>query len=528
MTTECFNLVDEPWLPVTLGDGFPDRDLRGPAPRVSLHEVFHYGDRIIDLHCYPHERIALMRLLICIAQRALDGPETEEEWRGCCPRIGPEAVKYLNENKRCFNLLGDGPRFLQMRGNSQGKRFSMQKLRFVDKDASTLFDAHVGPSCELSPAEAAVSLVAFQSFAAGGRVEGSSASLAGGLCREGSALHAFICGTSLLETVWFNTVPKEQLAKKEGMTVGNPSWHQERNPAKSFLYRLAPIARYLWLEDDLAYCEGTGGQDFSTFERNSIRELTTAVKLNPQGRNRREQLVSGTSGKGLPKAAWRELHSVAILRSAQQRGGPAALEHIQTLREKSNSLRLWCGALVGGGKNRAAAVGDIVEGAFLLPVGFVESVNTVNDLRSSCGPNLTYREGVEFSDHWQDQLKEAVKMYHKRLADTERASIAANQAASRYWTALEQLAEPILLWDVAMRSDKYWSSDSNWMAKSPWGKEVKKAAHDAYDFACPHATPRQIRAYAAGLSRLVKQSTGQARRAEEDDEDSDVELGDDS
>jgi CRISPR system Cascade subunit CasA len=91
--TECFNLVDEPWLPVTLVPGFPDTAARGAAPRVSLREAFEFGDQIVDLRCYAHERIALMRLLICIAQRALNGPETEEDWQTCRARLANDAVK---------------------------------------------------------------------------------------------------------------------------------------------------------------------------------------------------------------------------------------------------------------------------------------------------------------------------------------------------------------------------------------------------------------------------------------------------
>ena len=79
-----------------------------------------------------------------------------------------------------------------------------------------------------------------------------------------------------------------------------------------------------------------------------------------------------------------------------------------------------------------------------------------------------------------------------------------NHAAMRFWTTLEQHAEQVLLRDVALNSSKYRPAERNWMALSPWGREVWKAAHDAYDFACPHGTPRQLRAYAAGLTELYK------------------------
>ena len=81
-----FNLASHRWVPVDLANGFPDRERRvredNGLPRVSLIEAFEHGGNIGDLRCYPHERIALTRLLICIAQRAMNGPEAESDWYG--------------------------------------------------------------------------------------------------------------------------------------------------------------------------------------------------------------------------------------------------------------------------------------------------------------------------------------------------------------------------------------------------------------------------------------------------------------
>lgn len=64
------NLVKDPWIPVVMQDGTPEL--------VSLRDVFAKGEEIADLAANPCQRIALMRLLICIAQAALDGPKDEE------------------------------------------------------------------------------------------------------------------------------------------------------------------------------------------------------------------------------------------------------------------------------------------------------------------------------------------------------------------------------------------------------------------------------------------------------------------
>ena len=83
------NLTTDSWIPIVWKIG--------QAGRVSLCEAFERGEEIRDLAVRPHERIALMRLLICIAQAVLDGPADEDDWKACYSRIVPSALDYLRE-----------------------------------------------------------------------------------------------------------------------------------------------------------------------------------------------------------------------------------------------------------------------------------------------------------------------------------------------------------------------------------------------------------------------------------------------
>ena len=100
------NLTTDAWIPIVWNDGQPGT--------VSLCEAFERGEEIRDLAVRPHERIALMRLLICIAQAALDGPADHDDWKACRPRIAPSALDYLNRWRHAFELFGNGQRFLQV------------------------------------------------------------------------------------------------------------------------------------------------------------------------------------------------------------------------------------------------------------------------------------------------------------------------------------------------------------------------------------------------------------------------------
>ena len=102
------NLTTEPWIPIVWANGHPGT--------VSLCDAFARGEDIRDLAVRPHERIALMRLLICIAQAALDGPTDHDDWKVCRAKITPAARDYLKRWQKAFELFGDGQRFLQVEG----------------------------------------------------------------------------------------------------------------------------------------------------------------------------------------------------------------------------------------------------------------------------------------------------------------------------------------------------------------------------------------------------------------------------
>ena len=96
------NLGFNPWIPVMYWDG--------THREVSLSEAFAQGREIADLAARPHERIALMRLLVCVAQAALDGPEDEYGWADAAKDAPSRVAVYLEKWRPRFELFGEGPR----------------------------------------------------------------------------------------------------------------------------------------------------------------------------------------------------------------------------------------------------------------------------------------------------------------------------------------------------------------------------------------------------------------------------------
>src|SRR5207244_12440313 len=83
------------WMDLTAYPCIPIAWAKGQPGTVSLCDAFAHGGEIRDLALRPHERIAVMRLLICIAQAALDGPPDHEDWKGCRSTIASDARAYL-------------------------------------------------------------------------------------------------------------------------------------------------------------------------------------------------------------------------------------------------------------------------------------------------------------------------------------------------------------------------------------------------------------------------------------------------
>ena len=160
-----------------------------------------------------------MRLLICIAQAALDGPVDYEAWKTCGPSIAPASLDYLTRWCNAFELFGDAQRFSQVpklkkAGNGanaeESNESSKLDLALATGNTATLFDNAGGSTRAFTPSELALMLTTFQCFSPGGRIgvaqwdgkdtpgKGSSEHAP---CVAGSMLHALLRGDNLLATV---------------------------------------------------------------------------------------------------------------------------------------------------------------------------------------------------------------------------------------------------------------------------------------------------------------------------------------
>ncbi|GAB4179519.1 MAG: type I-E CRISPR-associated protein Cse1/CasA [Terrimicrobiaceae bacterium] len=473
-----FNLVEEPWIPV--------RTLDGTHRMVSLEALFQAPATLADLDCAPHERISLMRLLVCITQAELGAPASSDGWEDFGHDLETRVPAYLRRPDIFphFNLFGDGPRFLQVRIPENNEPVDASKLipHLATGNNSTLLDHEGGTGSRyLTPAQLALALLSFQCFYPlyGAGYKGR------GPCVDGNMLHTLILGLNLRETIFSNCLSRDWIDSffpPHGM--GHPIWELPDDPKqaeglaiRSYLGRLVPRHRDLCLKPDSSgFWLRQKSWEYPRFEE--FREPSaTVVVITKNDVNKRKLLPAR-----LDKAVWRDLHVMTMLRqsSAEEARAPLVLQ-VHHARLGQNA-QLWTGALVTDLK---AKILDTIESTFTVPLQLFQREG-----------QALYHRGVDHAEIVSQKLYGAVKQYGQSLKQEDSAAL--GTAQRHYWHALEQKVEVLLdlVRQPASMTENFGESSD------PWTVAVHQAVLTAYRRACPCQEPRQRKAYATGLKIL--------------------------
>jgi CRISPR system Cascade subunit CasA len=465
------NLTIDPWIPALRADG--RRDL------FSLQDLFEHAHEVRDLAVKPHERIALMRLLLCITQAALDGP-AEDAWEQCQPLIQPRVRAYLEKWRSAFELLGDGERFLQVKPGvvasptpvMEGEGITRLNLSMASGESNaTLFDNAASDQREFTSPESALNLLTYQCYSPllGRGYKGRSP------CADNSMLHTYIIGPSLLDTLRLNLLTLSTIAENYSQGFGRPIW--EAAPSKkpseevqrmlthSYLGRLVPLARSVWL-DSPTRMSLANGLVYDGFLDSGYREATATVVA---AKTKLWILKARTD-----RAIWRELPAVCVkIRQADGVSGPLAFRNPLP----DSDVVIWSGALISD----QAKIKDAIEAVYSLPAGMF------NDLGRAA-----YERGVKHADEADQALWKAVSAYAERLKIDKPAY---DRARQHFWTHVEQHLSSLL--ELSRNRDLVTD-----LPNCAWGNAVRDAAAYAFEQSCPRQTPRQIEAYVLGLRKL--------------------------
>jgi CRISPR system Cascade subunit CasA len=545
------NVAFDPWIPVV--------NTVGRRELASLCSVLTEGEKFVDLAVRPHERVALMRLFLCVAHAALKGPKDYNEWGEVPKKLPVVAQVYLDIWKDWFELFHKTKPWLQVaelkgvekeEGDS-GKTspVSLLNSELATGNNSTLFDHSGQMICRLiEPERIALSLLTFQNFSSGGgspvaqwgTTKTSQVGNPDAPCLSQSMAHCLFRGKSLTETIYLNLPTFETIGKvykvfstdkKKGdsysdVAIGKPVWevypkspekesNEAINATRTYLGRMVPISRWIRLlpGSDQMYC--CNGFKYDTFKDGFASEPTATVRLatkkEKNGTETKERRVVKVDPT---KALWRELSSLLIKRSADGLGGPLAMENAP----RDTAFDFHVCAIT-----RDQASMDIaVESVFHITPAFqshfsvyqTEVIGTGTVIGAE-GYSRKLRWAIEdyrstIDNDWKPRVKrtqaKAQNALKNRLAQT---------AFLSYWTTVEKKL-PLLLAHIEAIG-----TDAAIPTREAWRKMLFAAASEAYRIACGQETPRQIRAFVKGLQKLTaKQDKSESDTNETKEENS--------
>jgi len=509
------NLATEPWIPVL--------ETNGAGQLVSLERAFEGGAKIRDLAVRPHERIALMRLLLCVAHAGLNGPKDHKDWISCQPRVAPAALGHLRAHRQRFELLGKGPRFGQFkglvpRGESDSTPELVTKLSFAlaTGNNATVFD-NGGAGVDVRafrPDQLAVWVVTFQCFTPPG-----GAGYTGKCpCGDDNMLHTILQGSTLDETVWLNLLDKESVTQVLGKdSWGQPIWTFPKNwqrtgkwrrqATDTYLGRLMPATKGIWLyEDGRRMTIERKGLTFPSFRKHGFREPSATTFTDGSKR----WLLRGSSAVSV----WRDLPAIIAKQRSDTEGraGCLALQRFG----QDTAVDLWVGGLI---VVNTANIENTIESVFHLPTGALSS-----DFQTF------YDGGVKFAKAWESALRDGIGAYRRGLGDKfdkpkspkrerQRWDKIRSKAAAHFWTAIEGAIRDLLIPLCGNPPDELKCAAPYYLDysrdESRWGGLVNRAGEDAFALACPRASARQAAAFGEGRLEMLrrrpvtKRETGQ-------------------
>jgi CRISPR system Cascade subunit CasA len=499
-----FNLIDEPWLPIT------DKGL------VSLRQAF-TDSAFRSLASTGVSKIALLKLLIAICQAAYT-PKDKDDWLALgAAGLAKMARGYLENHRNDFYLYGKKP-FLQMPAIAAADKVSfgivMPEIG-TGKNISrkTISNTTILTQSQqertLSDAEKAVLIVQLMGFALGGKKTDNSVVLSpnyqGKRSEKGKpstgkpgasvgflgCLHNFLTGANLLETLWLNTlafediegmriftrglgpVPWETPPKGEGDSIAEALKH-------SLMGRLIPFSRFVLLTDDgLHYSEGIlhpNYQDGITDPSMAIQKLEKGNRI----------LWADPS-----KRPWRNLASLLgfLLKGEQYFDCPyirIGLNRISSSRisKKLSIIGIWSAGLrvsSNAGEQYVSGTDDYIEAET-----FFES--------SSLGENLYINLKNEMSalEKLSRILYGKVLDYYKELK--VEGDPFARQAVELYWQLCGQKFQHLANVCGADSNNKLVEFRARFL------RYVQKS----YAVFCPRGTARQLNAWAKNYPNLSK------------------------
>jgi hypothetical protein len=227
-----YNLLEEHWLPVLYRDGRTER--------IGICQAFEDAGRIRQIAATnPMDRVAILRFLLALLYWC-KGNSPDKLPDGTFPS---DWFKKLDDNKDCFNLLGDGKRFYQYKSTYEKKKSANYFIQEVPTGQNFWHFKHATEGIDgLCPACCAMGLLRLPVFAtSGGRGKPPGVNAK-------PPIFVIPLGLSLAETL---TISWREVS---GSNLGTPGWEKPdmKLPKTGYIPLLSGLTwvpRQVWLND---------------------------------------------------------------------------------------------------------------------------------------------------------------------------------------------------------------------------------------------------------------------------------------
>lgn len=496
-----FNLALDPWISVATA--------KGPE-LLSLRDTFARAEGITDLALPPHERIFILRLLLCISQAALDEHlEYDDAIPGLREKLSSAALNYLDQWQHSFELLGNGPRFLQLR-TSKKDTTSAAKLSLALSSGNnpTLLDHAALLPRQFSAQELALSLISFLNFSPligrGYRGRGPAV--------ESNMRHTFLHGATLLDTLTRNLLSYQTLADG-GLKMGKPVWENMPDLSKpdpemidnattTYLGRLCPLSRAVWLLDGESIILDNG---LSFPGPEEILEPSAATRLIKTSATQEKLITLAVKPE---RAAWRELD--AVLAHGEKAKRPLHLQNAILFPE--STIAIWTGGLTTDFQAKIEnSASSLFAGESAIPCDF---------LTGGPEPLVRYRGGIKAASDWANAIGKATTEFARRMQSSKGANDKNSQkkikdpfkvpAEADFWSRLEQHLPTLYAYaldpsaNISTKAETlgFAYSSENPYNLSAWHKLAERTARECYLRACDPDRSRNMIAFVQGESQL--------------------------
>ncbi|MGD0226814.1 MAG: type I-E CRISPR-associated protein Cse1/CasA [Terriglobia bacterium] len=230
-----YNLLEENWIPVLWKDG--------NSNRVGITEALRQAGRIRQVAASnPMDRLAILRFLLALLYWCKGNPPDDEDSVSSFPS---DWFRKLDDNKDCFNLLGDGKRFYQCNAKSgtEGKLSANYLMQEVPTGTNSWHFRHSTDKEDgLCPACCAAGLLRLPLFAtSGGRGKPPGVN-------QKPPVYVVPVGGSLAETL------RLSWRKVSDTDFGTPAWEEPdlslpRHGNVPLLVGLTSLPRRVWLDN---------------------------------------------------------------------------------------------------------------------------------------------------------------------------------------------------------------------------------------------------------------------------------------